>query len=161
LMVFLSMSLINTEYDLHMLVRVIALSLGFLALKGGIFVLITGGNYMVWGPDRSFLTSNTAFGLALSMNIPLLYYLMKIETNAWLRWIMLAELVLSYPAILGTYSRGAWLASGIVTSLILIKSKHKLLVLPMVYVLAISVQPYLTQILPQRAFARYDDLVNY
>src|SRR5581483_9684515 len=76
LMVFLSLSLINTDQRLHLLLRVIAFSLGFYGFKAGIFVILNGGNYLVWGPEDSFLYANNSIGLALAMNIPLLWYLL-------------------------------------------------------------------------------------
>src|SRR5919106_1704289 len=127
LMVFLAISLINTPQRLQWLLQVLALTLGFHGLKGGIFVILSGGEHIVWGPEGSFLEANNAIGLALAMNIPLLIYLLKTETKAWLRWVMIAMLVFSYPAILGTYSRGAWLGLAIVTLLLLLRSKHKFL----------------------------------
>jgi len=161
LMVFLSMSLINTEQRLHFLLRVIALSLGFYGLKGGIFTILTAGKYMVWGPDNSFLAANNAIGLALAMNIPLLFYFLKIETRPWLRWIIRAMLVFSYPAVVATYSRGAWLGLAIVTALIVLRSKHKLLLGAAAAILMIMILPVLPQFLPQRVLDRYDILVNY
>jgi probable O-glycosylation ligase (exosortase A-associated) len=55
LMVCLSIFLINTRERVFLLMKVIALSLGFHGLKGGIFVVTSGGNYLVWGPEGSFL----------------------------------------------------------------------------------------------------------
>jgi len=53
--------------------------------------------------------------LALVMNIPLLYYLLKTETITWLRWLIKAMLLFSFPAVVCTYSRGAWLGLAMVT----------------------------------------------
>src|SRR5262245_46424067 len=55
LMVCLSTTLINTEHRLRVLLRIIALSLGFHGLKAGIFSTLSGGNFMVWGPEGTFL----------------------------------------------------------------------------------------------------------
>lgn len=161
LMVFLCMSIINTEYRLYLLLLIITLSLGFHALKGGLFVIISGGNYTVWGPEGSFLYANNSIGLALAMNVPWLFYLSKIETRSWLRLIMRVMLILSYPAVICTYSRGAWLGLAIVTALIVLKSKYRFPLVTAAGVLAIMTLPLLPQLLPQRVSDRYDDLVNY
>src|SRR5262245_54490836 len=65
LMVVLSMALMTTKDRLLAVARVIALSLGILGLKSGIFAILTGGQQMVWGPEDSFLYANNAIGLAL------------------------------------------------------------------------------------------------
>jgi probable O-glycosylation ligase (exosortase A-associated) len=161
LMAFFCTALINTEQRLQWFLRVIVLSLGFYGLKGGFFVLVTGGNYIVWGPEKSFLFANNAIGLALAMNIPLLLYLLKTESHPWLRWVIRAMLILSYPAIVCTYSRGAWIGLAIVTALLLLKSKHKFLFITVAGVLGIMILPVLPELLPQRMTERYGELVNY
>lgn len=161
LMVFLTTALINTEQRLQWLLRVISLSLGFFGVKGGLFVIMTGGNFMVLGPGDTFIGASNALGLALTMNIPLLLYLWKSETKLWLRWIILVMLVLSYPAIICTYSRGAWLALGAVTVFILLKRKHKFSVMAAMALFLSILMPYMPTLFPQRAAERYDALVNY
>src|SRR5262249_48366683 len=161
LMVFLATSLINTEHRLHLALYAIALPVGFFGLKGGLFAVATGGSYIVMGPEGSFIASNNAIGLALDMNIPLLLYLSKIETRRWLREIMRAMLILSYPAIICTLSRGAWLGLATVTLLIILKSKYKSFLVPLTGILAIILLPLLPQMLPERVMNRYDDLANY
>jgi probable O-glycosylation ligase (exosortase A-associated) len=125
LMVFLSMAMVNTKERLLTLLRVIALSLGFLGLKAGIFVISTGGQFMVWGPTNSFLEANNTIGAALAMNLPLLFYLRRLEQRRWLRHLMTAMMLLSYPAIVCTFSRGAWLAAAATTALMLATSRHR------------------------------------
>ncbi len=127
LMILICVSLINTEDRLHLLTKIIALSIGFYGLKGGIFVLRSGGVAPIEGPDDSYLQANNALGMAMAMNVPLLFYLSKTESNAWLRRLMRAMLVLSYPAVAGTFSRGAWLGLAVVTGLLVLKAKSKAL----------------------------------
>jgi len=161
LMIFLSISLISTTTRLHVLLKVIAFSLGFYAIKGGIFVLLTGGQYMVWGPEDSFLAANNSIGLALAMNIPLLAFLLKIEARPWVRLLIRAMVVLSYPAIVGTYSRGAWLGLAIVTALLVLKSKYRLRLVAVGVLFGILFGASLPQFLPDRTIQRYDELANY
>src|SRR5215813_7999529 len=161
LMIFLSTILINNEGRLRWLLRVITISLGLHGLKSGIFVIITGGNYVVYGPEDTFLYSNNAIGLALVMNIPLLLYLVKTENYWWLRWIMKLMLAFSYLAIICTFSRGAWIGLAIVTSMVLLRSRHKFFLVGTVAIIGIMILPVLTQIVPQRVVTRYDDLLNY
>jgi probable O-glycosylation ligase (exosortase A-associated) len=161
LMVFLCMCLINSNERLHSLVRVIALSLGFYALKGLLFVVITGGQYIVFGPTGSFLEANNMIGLALNMNLPLLVYLMKTEEKPWLRWTCRAMFFASYPSVVFTYSRGAWLGLVGVTALIILRSRYKFRILTAGAVFAIFLLPVVIAFLPDRLGNRYEDLENY
>jgi probable O-glycosylation ligase (exosortase A-associated) len=161
LIVFLSMSLINTQERLQMLLRVIAFSLGIYGLKAGFFAIVTGGNQMVWGPEHSFLEANNAIGLALDMNIPFLFYLAKNESRRWLRRLLWTMLVFSYPAVICTFSRGAWLGLALASGLLVLKSKYRLCLVVLATVCGVVLLPVLLQQLPERVVSRYDDLVNY
>ncbi len=161
LMVIFVMLIINSEDRLHLLLYVIALSVGFFGLKGGIFAILTGGKYTVLGPGDSFIGDNNAIGMALSMNVPILFYLLRMETRSWLRWIMRFVLFFSYPAIVCTYSRGAWVGLAIVTALLALKSKFKFLLVPAVIMIGIIALPYLPGVVPERMVERYGELRGY
>jgi probable O-glycosylation ligase (exosortase A-associated) len=158
---FLCTAVVNSDYRIHTLLRVIALSLGFFALKGGFFAVVTGGKYMVWGPTGSFIHANNAIGLALAMNVPLLFYLRKTETNIWLKRLMTAMLVFSYPAVVCTFSRGAWIGLALATALLVVNSRYKYLLGLGVFGIGVILLPFLPQFLPDRVTSRYEDLANY
>jgi probable O-glycosylation ligase (exosortase A-associated) len=160
-MIVMAMVVINDEERLHSLVRVVGYSLGFYGLKGGIFAVLSGGGYIVYGPEDSFLEANNSIGLALVMNIPVLLYLLKTERQKWLRWILRAMLLFSYPAIVCTYSRGAWLGMVMVTILGVLKSRRKFIMVAMAGFVGIILQGVGSQIAPDRLVQRYDQLVDY
>jgi putative inorganic carbon (hco3(-)) transporter len=117
--------LVNTKERLRGVVLVTAGSLGLLAVKGALFGLRTSGESRVWGPPDSFLSDNNAFGLALNMCLPLLFFLAAQEKRKWLRiamWITFASTIL---VILLTYSRGALLGLAVVITALMLKSRHK------------------------------------
>ena len=157
LMTFLTMLIINTERRLHLLLKTIGLSLGALALKAGIFVLLTGGSEMVYGPEAGFLASNNSIGLALAINVPLLVYVLKRESHWQMQWLVKSMIVCSYPAVVCTFSRGAWIGLTAVTALLVMKGKRKFIMVTILSLLAILVVP----LLPDRVTNRYDDLRNY
>jgi probable O-glycosylation ligase (exosortase A-associated) len=161
LMVFLCTALIKENNRLLFLVRVISLSLGFFAIKGGVFAIRTGGQFEVFGPHNSWLTANNSIGLALSVNIPILYYMMEIDTNKWCRRIYGVALALSYPAIICTFSRGAWLAMGVATLIVLVRHKQKRILIPAIILFFTVLGTILAQTLPDRVVGRYEQLVNY
>ncbi len=158
---FLCTSLLTNESRLQWLLRVIGLSLGFHGLKGGFFAVVCGGNFLVWGPEESFLFANNAIGMALAMNVPLLIYLQKSEKSRWLRNVVRVMLLFSYPAVVCTFSRGAWIALALVTALSVLKSRHRFLIGAVATVVLFLALPVLPSLLPERVVGRYDTLENY
>jgi probable O-glycosylation ligase (exosortase A-associated) len=161
LMVLLTTALVNTEERLHALLRVISFSLGFYAVKGTAFVILSGGEQLVYGPEGSFLAANNTIGLALAMNVPILLYLLKREKHHWLRWMIMGMVFCSYPAVICTYSRGAWLGLAMVTALLVLKTKYKIIIVPVAGFAAVILVALAPLIAPQRLAQRYGDLVNY
>ena len=75
LMTFVTIILMQNKWRVQAMVWVIALSLGLYGFKGGIFTILTGGSYAVYGPSGTFIYGNNEIGLALIMVIPLIKYL--------------------------------------------------------------------------------------
>jgi probable O-glycosylation ligase (exosortase A-associated) len=157
IVVLVATALVNTEQRLRLFLYTVALSIGFHAVKAGIFTLATGGQYLVLGPERSFLYANNAIGLAFAMNIPLLHHLAAQEARPWLRHLLRLMLVLSYPAILGTFSRGAWLSGAAATAVLILRSRYRVRVAVAVVAVAMLAAPFLSH----RILQRYDSLANY
>jgi putative inorganic carbon (HCO3(-)) transporter len=127
LMTFVTILIINTRERLRGVMLVTALSLGLLALKGSIFGIRTSGEFRVWGPPDSFLSDNNAFGLALNMSLPLLYFLTRDVQNRWLRRLLYLCFASAILSVILTYSRGGLLALLVVMAAIAYRSKHRLL----------------------------------
>lgn len=109
LMAFVTMTLFQDRTRLRWLYMVMALSLGFYGVKGGLWALRTGGGELVWGPDGTFFGDNNTLGLALCMILPMLLYLAREEPRRWLKIVLRASFAITIVAILFTYSRGAFL----------------------------------------------------
>ena len=125
LMTFATLMLIQSRYRLHLLVWVIALSIAFFGIKGGIFTITHGGAYQVRGPWGSFIAGNNEIGLAIIMVIPLLRYLQLTSRKIWLRHGFAVSMWLCALAAIGTHSRGA-LVAGVVTGILFwFKSRKK------------------------------------
>jgi len=161
LMILVATVVINTEEKLNTLIRVVGYSLGFYGFKGGLFAILSGGSLIVWGPEDTFLYANNSIGLGLAMNIPILLYLLRVEQASWLRWILRAALLLTYPAIICTYSRGAWLGMIMVTGMSLFKSRKRFVTMGLAGAVIIALQIAVPRISPDRLQQRYDSLVNY
>lgn len=125
LMIYVSLMLINDPRKLRYLLLVVALSLGLIAIKGGLWALATGGANRVYGPDSTFISDNNDVALAFNMTLPLIYYLGKDEKNFWLKALLKFALVMTPIAIVFTYSRGGFLAMSVVGFMLLLKARYK------------------------------------
>lgn len=126
LMIFVIAMIIQNRTQLNWMVWVIAVSLGYYGVKGGIFTIATGGNYQVWGPEGTFIGGNNEIALALVMVIPLIRYLHLQAERRWVRFGLAAAMILSGIAAIGSQSRGALLAMSAMGIFLWIKSRNKL-----------------------------------
>lgn len=115
LFTFITLMFMQTKNRILSLVWVIMLSMGFFALKGGLFTLLTGGSERVWGPPQTFFADNNDFALATLMAIPLVYFLSTVATNKYLRWGLLLAIPIGFLSIFGTQSRGGFVGIAAVT----------------------------------------------
>jgi len=127
LFTFVMIMLVTTKERIRGVILMTAGSLGLLAVKGALFGLRTDGGSRVWGPPDSFLADNNAFGLALNMCLPLLFFLAREEKNRWMRLALRITFGCTVLVVLLTYSRGALLGLGVVMASIILRTRHKLL----------------------------------
>ena len=121
-------SLLHSRKQLEALLWVLVLSIGFYGIKGGIFTLAVGGVYRVYGPPgTSYISDNNAIAVALVMTIPLMQYLANTAASKWIKLGMYGTMLLSGVAVLGSQSRGAFLAIGAMVVFMLLKGERKLL----------------------------------
>jgi probable O-glycosylation ligase (exosortase A-associated) len=125
LMVFVALILLSSKKHVFALVWVAAGSLAILGAKGGVFTVLTGGSYRVWGPPGSFIQDNNEFALALVMTIPLLRFLQMQLVHGWGRRGMTVVMLLCAAAALGSHSRGALLAISAMTLMLWWRGKNK------------------------------------
>jgi len=142
LIALITVPLFIDRVKLKWLLLITALSLGMLGVKGGIFTILSGGAHNVKGPPGSFMTGEGDFGLALNMTVPILYYLARSEENLKLKFVLNSALVFSVISIIFTYRRGAFLGLAAVGLLLLLKSRRKILAVPLI-ALGVLAAPFL------------------
>ena len=125
LMVFVTMILMQSKERINQLVWVIAMSIGFYGVKGGIFTIVNGGVYHVRGPEGSFIGGDNEMGLALIMTIPLLRYLQLTTRSMWVRSFLAVAMVLCAAATVGSQSRGALVGLVAMGTFLWLKSRNK------------------------------------
>lgn len=127
LMVFVSMMLIDTRERLQYLVLIIMLSHAFYSVKGGVFVLLSGGQYLVYGPTGSFIADNNALALAIIMILPLMwYFVMQVHRNSQ-KWVLWTMMTLSSFSVLSSYSRGAFLAVTVMGGYLFLRTRKRII----------------------------------
>lgn len=156
-MIFVSFMVLNNEKDLKHYVWVVALSLGIYGLKGGLFVLASGGNFKVYGPDGSYIAENNSMALALVATLPLIWYLRNQAKNKWLSLLMLAMTIATAIAAVGSYSRGALVGGAAMLGFLWLKSKNKMGTGVAVIIMVVLV----ALVMPEQWFARMDTINEY
>ncbi len=126
LMTLVMIVLITTRRRLYWVMLVSGGSLGLLALKGAIFAARTAGGSRVLGPPDSFLTDNNAFGLAINVCLPILFFLARAESRRWLRWALYLCFAGGIVSVLLTYSRGGLLGLVVVLGSLMLRARHKI-----------------------------------
>lgn len=125
-MTFVALAAIRERKHIELFIWVNAISIAFYGFKGGLFTITSGGGQRVWGPPGGFIEGNNEIGLAMVMSIPLLNYLRLVSPHRWLRVALLGLMLLTAVAVLGTQSRGAFLAIVAMALVLWMRSQRKL-----------------------------------
>jgi probable O-glycosylation ligase (exosortase A-associated) len=127
LMVFVTMILVYERRTITWMMIVLVGSVGFYGLKGGVWTILTGGAYTVWGPPSSQIEGNNELGLALVTLLPLMYFVYEMMPKVWLRLLVGFSAVMCMFSVLGTHSRGALVALVAMTVFLGFKSKRPII----------------------------------
>jgi len=160
LMTFVTIIIMNKKEYVHAMVWIIALSLGLYGFKGGIFTILTGGAYAVYGPSGTFIYGNNEIGLALIMTIPLIRYLQLNTANFFIKRGLMITMFLCVVSVIGTQSRGALVGLAAMGFVLVLKSRSKI---PLLLSLLVVV-PVIISFMPETWHSRMstidDDVVD-
>jgi putative inorganic carbon (HCO3(-)) transporter len=157
LFIFVTMMVMHDRRRIDLLLWVSTLSLAFFGVKGGIYTILHGGGGMVFGPRGGFIEDNTTIGLAIVIAMPLMRYLQIISERRWIRWALGVSMVLSAVAVVGTYSRGAFLAIAAMGFFLWLKSRHKIAT----GLLLLALVPAIWTFMPEGWHQRMESIQNY
>lgn len=155
--IFPTLWLINSRERLRWLVITIALSFGFIGLKGGIFALATGFQHKVWGPSNTFYGGNNEIALALNMMLPLLILCAKEVQSKNIKIFFYVVFVFSIFSIISSWSRGGLITICAVLGAMIIFGKRKWLSIPVLSLAIFFALP----VLPEEWFSRMDTIKTY
>ena len=149
--------LLTERHRIHALLWIMVISLGFYGVAGGLFAIVTGGRFHVFGPPDSIIGDNNMLAVALLMTLPLMNYLRLQSAHSVIRKGLMAAMVLTLFSIFASYSRGAFLGLAAVTVVFWWRSRHKLVT---AVVMAVALFGAFT-FMPASWTARMDTIVHY
>lgn len=155
--VFMVFVLMTRKARIHGLIWAIVIALGFYGLKGGLFTIVhAGSGDRVYGPPDTQITDNNMLALALLMQLPLVFYLARNTEQRWIRLGLWFALVMETIGVLGSYSRGAFVAMAAMLAMLWWRSKNKLIYA----ILGPVVMGGVLSIMPASFWQRMDTLHN-
>ncbi|HYH23146.1 MAG TPA: putative O-glycosylation ligase, exosortase A system-associated [Azospirillum sp.] len=155
--VALILALMRSRGRIVALIAVIAGSLAFYGVKGGLFTVLSGGRHIVLGPPGSYIQDNNALAVAMAMSLPLLWFLRGQTGNHLLRMGLLVAAGLVTVAVIGTFSRGGFLTLAVMLGFLWLRSPHKVMTAG---VFAVLVALSLT-VIDDRWFDRINTIQEY
>lgn len=156
-MVIITMMLVNNVKDLKIFVWVVAMSLGLFGLKGGLFTLMSGGHFRVYGPDGSYIAENNSMALALVTTLPLIWYLRSESKSKWLTLALTGITAMTAVSVVGSYSRGALIGGVCMLFFLWTHSSKKL----QTAAILLAVVGLIVTIMPSAWFDRMDTIESY
>lgn len=125
LMCLVTLSLLTDWGRVKQLIWVVVCSIGFFGLKGGVFTITSGGDYLVWGPPQSAIQDNNHLAVGLVVTLPMMYWLFTQAQRKWLRALIAFSGLMTVVSIFGSHSRSAFLGIAAMSVFLLLKSQHK------------------------------------
>ncbi|KKO49304.1 hypothetical protein VT06_07265 [Arsukibacterium sp. MJ3] len=152
------LALLTSRQRIEQALWVVALSITFYGVKGGIYTIMTAGGGRVWGPTGGFFFGNNELALTLLIIIPILFYLRYLvpANQRWLKLGFLAAMGLCVLAALGTQSRGGLVACVCVGFFLWLKGPNKLAI-ALAIILA---TPVVYQFMPDRWHDRMETIIE-
>lgn len=145
---------LNTRWRIHMTILMVVAGLGFHGIVDGLKMITSGGSHIVYGIPRSTLSDNNLYALGIVMLLPLVLYMAKYSARQWTRWGFLTVFALCVMTVLGSNSRGGFLALAILGIWYWVTSPRKLLSTVFVVIVSIGV----VQFAPDRWFERIETI---
>jgi probable O-glycosylation ligase (exosortase A-associated) len=112
------------RYRIHAFVLVMCLGMGFHGLIDGLKFFSSGGSHLVRGFVK--FGDNNHFAVMLVMAVPPLLYMASYAKSRWLRLAALTVAIITIAAVIGTRSRGGFVAMAAVGLWLVMTSRKRL-----------------------------------
>jgi probable O-glycosylation ligase (exosortase A-associated) len=118
---------LRTKLHINVYIWALVLSVGFYGCLEGLKYISSGGGHRISGLATHVLSDRNELALAFNMLLPLMVYLIGVSKNKWVKLGLSFAIILNIVAIIGTYSRGGFVALIIVGGYFWLQSKQKFL----------------------------------
>ncbi|MDB5372847.1 MAG: putative O-glycosylation ligase, exosortase system-associated, partial [Belnapia sp.] len=122
---FLTAALLTDRWRVHALIWAMVLSIGYFGIRGGLFTLANGGQYIVMGPPSTMITDRNHLAVAMLVVVPLMSYLRSQSPHRWVRLGLAVAMVLTVFAVVGSQSRGALIGLAGAAGMLWLRSSGK------------------------------------
>lgn len=129
---------VRDRIHFHAMILIVALGLGIHGVLNGLKTLASGGGHNMLGPYDTMIGDRNHLSTALVLTLPALYYLFQYSERRFVRLAFLGALVSITLAVLGSGSRGGFLAIAVVAVWLIITSRRKAWALSVVLVGAVA-----------------------
>lgn len=162
-------AVIRTREEILGFIVIISGSLAFFGMKGGIFTILSGGDFRVWGPPSSVIEGNNELAVALIITVPLIYFLstqvaelrtlplVSRVSEKWIKRFLYLAMFLCLISAIGSHSRGALLAMIAMGSVLWWHSKAKV----HLAILALVLSLIGTAFMPDEWMSRMNTIQTY
>lgn len=169
LMILPIAAVIRTKEQILGFIVVVTGSIAFFGIKGGVFTILSGGTFRVWGPPSSVIEGNNELAVALIISVPLLSFIatqaatirtlpfLSRLSEKWIRRFMYLSMFLSLVSALGSHSRGALLAMLAMGSVLWWRGKSKMALM----VVALFIGLIGTAFMPENWMERMNTIQTY
>jgi probable O-glycosylation ligase (exosortase A-associated) len=140
------LAIVESKLHIDFFLWCVVLSVGFYADLEAIKFLASAGGHKIEGIYGHVLADRNELSVAFVMILPICAYLLR-EYGAKSKWIsaaLLGTIALTVTAIIGTQSRGGFIALLALGAYFFIKSEHKLLATAMLAVLVLGLSQVVT-----------------
>ncbi|MEO3471566.1 putative O-glycosylation ligase, exosortase A system-associated [Roseomonas sp. CAU 1739] len=122
----LTAALLTDRRRIHAFIWLMAIALAFFGVKGGVFTLLTGGSFIVLGPEDSIIGDRNHLSVALLVCLPLMNYLRLHSAHRSVRWVLVAAMAFTLLSVVGSQSRGALIALAATSAVLWLRTSGKL-----------------------------------
>jgi len=138
LIALLITAMVDSEKRARWFVLSIVFSIGLLAFRSNIGILLTMGQARIYGPGGSF-EDNNDYALLLIMAVPIAYYAARAEGHRWIKRALYALPLMMILTVIFTLSRGGYLGLCAVAFCLALKARFKLTALVIVTILGLII----------------------
>ena len=145
---------LTSRWRIHMMLLVLVAGLGFHAMLDGLKMITSAGAHNIYGIPRSTLSDNNLYALGMVMLLPLFLYFARYSAHQIAKWVALIAFALCVMTVLGSNSRGGFLALAILGFWYWVTSSRKFVSTIFVVIVSLGV----IQFAPDRWFERVETL---